>query len=142
MPVIRKVPLRSCQIPNFGSAANSGPQESSVKNLLPTSSKNGIESASSATMMPERRQDADRRREEQQGADDLLAPAAALDAERGPPSRRRALRLCSGFHLNLDAASAAPRLPYEPTAPSTAVLASPACVSSIGTISAASAIVS
>ena len=100
MPVIRKVPFSSGQIPNCGSA-KSGDHSSSVKNREPTSWKNGIDSLEQRDQDPDRRQDRDRGGEEQQGADDLLAPATALDAERAKPSRRRACHLCAGFHRSI-----------------------------------------
>ncbi len=46
--MIRKVPTSSGLIPNCGSA-NSGDHSLSVKNAVPTSSKNGSDSFSSAT---------------------------------------------------------------------------------------------
>src|SRR5688572_14876690 len=51
MPVMRKVPLRSCQMPNCGSA-KSGPHDPSVTKRSPTSSKKESDSASSAKTIP------------------------------------------------------------------------------------------
>ena len=51
IPVIRKVPFRSGQIPNWGSA-NRGVHLPSVKKSKPTSLKKGIDSLSRATRIP------------------------------------------------------------------------------------------
>jgi hypothetical protein len=51
IPVIRKVPFSSCQIPNDG-GLNSGAQSVNAKKSAPTSRKNGIDSSTRAKTIP------------------------------------------------------------------------------------------
>ena len=145
MPVIRKVPLSSGQIPNCGSA-NSGDHSSSVKKLRPDVLEEADRLGDERDHDPERRQRRDHRRGEQHGRGSPPRPSDGARRREGqalPAPRLSSACRPPCVSSSLPCVGPARRRPLraERAVEVRASLASDACSSSIGTISEASAIV-